>query len=82
RNIASPQVALWTHIVRRRERTLLPRERVEHFSDVLEAKYAARLAGETLMVNELFVAVIYRPLAGMATGTVSRLVSNVRKSHP
>jgi type IV secretion system protein VirB4 len=32
------------------------------------------------MVNELFVAIVYRPAAGVATGTVSRLLSNVQKS--
>jgi type IV secretion system protein VirB4 len=31
------------------------------------------------MVNELFVAIVYRPAAGVATGTLSRLLSNVQK---
>src|SRR5262249_40261610 len=35
---------------------------------------------ETLMINELFVAIVYRPRTGAATGTVSRLLSNVQKS--
>ncbi len=78
RNIASPNVALWTHVVRRRERVFSTPERVQGFADALGAKYARRLAGEALMVNELFVAIVYRPAVGMATGTVSRLLSNVQ----
>src|SRR5580692_8072166 len=59
RNIASPNVALWTHVVRRRERAISIPEKARGFADSLGAKYARRLAGETLMVNELFVAVVY-----------------------
>jgi type IV secretion system protein VirB4 len=80
RNIASPNVALWTHVVRRRERAVVPLEGPEGFADSLGAKYARRLAGETLMINELFVAIVYRPAAGVATGTVARLLSNVQRS--
>ena len=80
RNIASPNVALWTHVVRRRERAVVPQESPQGFASALGTKYARRLAGETLMVNELFVAIVYRPAAGVATGTVSRLLSNVQRS--
>jgi type IV secretion system protein VirB4 len=80
RNIASPNVALWTHVVRRRERPELPREQPRGFAASLGAKYARRLAGEALMVNELFLAVVYRPAAGLATGAVSRVLSNVQKT--
>jgi type IV secretion system protein VirB4 len=79
RNIASPNIALWTHIVRRRERTQVPADISGHFAAALHAKYARRLAGETLMVNELFVAVVYRPSVGAATGTVARLLSSAQK---
>jgi len=81
RNVASPNIALWTHIVRRRERAAVAREKPKSFADALAAKYAQRLAGETLMVNELFVAMVYRPLAGVASGTVSRLLSQKAASH-
>lgn len=82
RNIASPNIALWTHVVRRRERIPVTDTSERGFSVDLQAKYARRLAGETLMVNELFVAVVYRPAAGVAAGTVSRLLSTVQKSGP
>jgi type IV secretion system protein VirB4 len=80
RNIASPNIAVWTHVVRRRERTNVPEDGRSGFAEGLYAKYTRRLAGETLMINELFVAVVYRPRAGMATGAVSRLLANVQKS--
>lgn len=80
RNIASPNIALWTHIVRRRERIPVPEASEPGFSVSLQSKYARRLAGETLMVNELFVAIVYRPAAGVAAGTVSRLLSTVQRT--
>jgi type IV secretion system protein VirB4 len=73
RNIASPNVALWTHIVRRRERAVRGGISGEHFADRLARKYQERLAGETLMVNELYVSIVYRPVAGAVSGLASRL---------
>src|SRR5215469_8521428 len=58
RNLASPDLAVWTHVIRRRER---PELRVATqpagFAHSLAARYASRLAGETLMVNELYLSV-------------------------
>jgi type IV secretion system protein VirB4 len=79
RNIASPQVALWTHVIRRRERTPAPRQTAVGFASALAAKYARRVAAETLMVNEVFLAAIYRPAADMATGVVSRVLAHSRR---
>lgn len=81
RNIASPQVALWTHVVRRRERARRTQGKglgPAGFADDLYGRYCARLAGETLMVNELYLAIVYRPTAGVATGAVARLLSRTR----
>src|SRR6185437_5375450 len=39
RNIASPNVALWTHIIRRRERCVLTTEPAAGFAEMLAAKY-------------------------------------------
>ncbi|HJS92167.1 MAG TPA: VirB4 family type IV secretion/conjugal transfer ATPase [Steroidobacteraceae bacterium] len=78
RNLASPQVALWSHVVRRRERIGEEGAAGQGFAGALEARYRARLAGETLMVNELYLALIYRPAAGMATSLASRLLSRAK----
>ena len=71
RNIASPQVALWTHVIRRRERRYPGGRFAPGFAADLNERYRTRLAGETLWVNELYVSVLYRPQAG-AAGQVSR----------
>ena len=78
RNIASPNVALWAQVVRRRECCSPPDERAAGFAQNLATKYRERLATETLMVNELYLAVVYRPVATVATGLVARLLSRTQ----
>ena len=78
RDIASPNVALWSHVIRRRERCSLGDERVTGFACALAAKYRRRLATETLMVNELYLAVLYRPVATVASGLVTQLLSRTQ----
>jgi type IV secretion system protein VirB4 len=78
RNIASPNVALWAQVVRRRECCSVPDERATGFAQNLATKYRERLATETLMVNELYLAVVYRPVATVATGLVARLLSRTQ----
>jgi type IV secretion system protein VirB4 len=78
RNVASPGVALWTHVIRRRE-TLQPSEgTATGFAGALHEKYRRRLAGEILMVNELYLAVLYRPAAGRAAGLLSGALARLR----
>jgi type IV secretion system protein VirB4 len=79
RNIASPQVAIWSHVIRRRE-AIASREGGTGFSGALEQRYRTRLAAETLMVNELFLSLIYRPAAGVATGLASRFLKRTQPS--
>jgi type IV secretion system protein VirB4 len=77
RGIAAPNVALWTHIVRRRERAGKPSAAASSqvdFADRLTARYGTRLSSETLMVNELYLAVVYRPVVGAAPSLLSRLL--------
>jgi type IV secretion system protein VirB4 len=82
RNIASPNICLWTNIVRRRAEavacsaaplaaSIAPGE----FADALIDKYNRRLADETLMMNEVYLAVVHRPTSGVATGLVSKVLS-------
>jgi len=45
------------------------RERVEAgFAGTLNAKYLQRLSAEKLMVNELYLTVLFRPVIGAAPG--------------
>jgi type IV secretion system protein VirB4 len=75
RNIASPNVALWTHIVRRRERTVPDGPDEPGFAAHLATKYRTKLSSETLMVNDLYLSVVYRPVAGAAPGLLANLLS-------
>jgi type IV secretion system protein VirB4 len=84
RNIAAPNVALWTHVIRRRERVRSGNDddaRTEEFAERLAGRYQARLSTETLMVNELYLSVAYRPIAGAAPNLVARLLSAKAGEH-
>ena len=72
RNIASPQVALWTHLVRRRECVYPEGEFTPGFARQLNLKYRQRLQHETLMANELYLSVVFRPLRAAARALSSR----------
>ena len=75
RNIASDQVALWTHIVRRRENVYPRGSCPAGFARELDEHYRDRVTGETLMVNELYLAVVFRPHASAVQGTLMKLLS-------
>jgi type IV secretion system protein VirB4 len=62
RNMASPEVAIWTHVVRRREHALPAADAPSGFSRRLLQRYRHRLQRETLWTNELYVTLVYRPL--------------------
>jgi type IV secretion system protein VirB4 len=85
RNIAGPNVALWTHVVRRRApvgrigaASPAPR-RGHYFADRLLVRYQQRIFGATLMQNEIYLSVLYRPAAGLATGLVSRVLARTER---
>jgi len=82
RNVAAPGVALWSHIIRRRETPRPSEARSDGFASTLYEKYRRRLAGEILMVNELYLAVLYRPAAGRAAGLLSGVMSRLQPASP
>ena len=86
RNIAGPTVSLWTHVIRRRAR-ISPLAHVSQdslpqaaFAARLHGKYHHRLANETLMINELYLAIVYRPAAGVAAGLVSKALARAQRA--
>ena len=81
RNLASDQVALWTHIVRRRENVYPPGECPPGFSRELDTHYRERVTGETLMVNELYLSVVYRPQVGVVSNASMKLLKKTRKGN-
>jgi len=76
RNISSPQVCLWTNTVRR-EKTIYPGgDFIGDFDKRLNDKYAAYVTKNKMMVNELYLTVIYRPSATKALGFFSKMEKN------
>ena len=86
RNIAGSNVAIWTQVIRRRsgisrrqhERTA-QRHATVLFAAALSAKYWNRIANETLMVNEVYLALVFRPTSGAVTGLASKLLASMRR---
>jgi type IV secretion system protein VirB4 len=82
RNIASPNVALWSHLIRRRaapERLSEPGE-AAGFAAGLEHKYRCRLAAEEMMSNDLYLTLLHRPAAGIASNMAMKAMSRARSS--
>lgn len=80
RQIASPNVSLWTHLIRRRDRTYPEGEFELAFAAQLNDHYRARLSGERLMVNELYLSVVYRSTTGIVTNWTSRALSRTSRA--
>ena len=79
RNIASAQVALWAHVIRRREAASDERTTGGGFANALHDKYRQRLRAETLMVNEWYLSIVYRPTRGTTTSLVSKLLAKTQR---
>jgi type IV secretion system protein VirB4 len=86
RNIAAPGVSLWAHVIRRRAptgETQADGDAVTRgsggFAAELERRYRRRLREETLMQNELYLAVLFRPVAGKATGWLARAIAKTQR---
>ena len=80
RNLATPNLALWTHLVRRPVRPQLAAAHGAGFAAQLSTRYAQRLARESMMVNELYIALVHRPAAGAAATLVTRLLARSRRA--
>lgn len=73
RNISSPQVCLWTNTIRQEENSYPGGEYTGQLDKSLNNKYRRHLAQKKMMVNELYLTVIYRPVASQALGFFSRM---------
>ena len=73
RNIGSANVSLWTHVIRRYQSTNLPQWVPHGFADKLLFDYQRRLSREQLMLNELYLSVLFRPTAGVGTNLLAQL---------
>jgi type IV secretion system protein VirB4 len=86
RNVGSPNVALWAQVIRRRAGTFPTLEETPSqgqsrhpFADALLARYRSRLAQETLMINEVYLAVVYRPISGAATNAIAKILARAQR---
>ncbi|MCZ4307053.1 VirB4 family type IV secretion/conjugal transfer ATPase [Zoogloeaceae bacterium G21618-S1] len=61
RSISSPNFSVSVHLVRRRESGFPASTFSEGFASDLMAKYRKRMSRQTLMVNEIYVSLVYRP---------------------
>jgi len=74
RTIASPHLAVWTHVIRRAVNVEPSGEFSPGFAAQLLDAYRQRVRGR-LMCNELYLSLVYRPSAGRATGLAARLLT-------
>jgi type IV secretion system protein VirB4 len=79
RNIASPNVALWSHVIRRRERSYPEGSFEIPFAARLNERYKARISGERLMVNELYLATVYRSTTSVITNWTAKVLSRTSR---
>jgi type IV secretion system protein VirB4 len=61
RNIASPNVALWSHVVRREFRQYPGGNFPSGFCHDFNEKYREHITNDRMLVNELYLSIIYRP---------------------
>ena len=61
RNIASPKAAVWSHVVRREYGEYPAGEFAPGFCHDFNEKYRKHMASDRMLVNELYLTVVYRP---------------------
>jgi type IV secretion system protein VirB4 len=64
RAIASPRIALYHHVLRRKVDLALDATFGDAFSEALDDRWRQRLGGRSLYVNELYLTLVWRPLPG------------------
>lgn len=74
RNLAAPNFAIWSHVVRRRHDAYPGGSFPPGFAADLDAKYRRKIAGETLMVNEIYLSLVYRPQPGRMGAAALRVL--------
>ena len=73
RNISSPHIALWSHIVRRKFDRYPAGDFKVKFANELNEKYKASVMANNLFINELYLSIIYRPEANKISSFLSKI---------
>lgn len=79
RNIADERLAIWTHLVRRRDSDYPDGTFATPFSAALNEKYRERMVGEDLFRNDLYLTVLWSPARDPAD-KAARLLSRLRRA--
>jgi type IV secretion system protein VirB4 len=76
RNIASPQLCLWTTVVRRPGGEYPGGVYPDGFDGALNDRYRTRVASGAMMVNDIYLTLIYRPYVAKGSGWLFRMEKN------
>lgn len=79
RNIADERLSLWTHLVRRRDNSYPDGVFTTPFSADLNDKYRARMVGEDLFRNDLYLTILWSPARDPAE-KVMQLLPRLRRA--
>jgi type IV secretion system protein VirB4 len=79
RNIADERLALWTHVIRRRDNEYPDGEFSNAFSRTLNDKYRAHMIDEDLFRNDLYLSLVWHPGKDPAE-RVAAFLSKLRKA--
>jgi type IV secretion system protein VirB4 len=79
RNIADERLALWTHLVRRRDTDYPDGTFATAFSSALNDKYRARMVREDLFRNDLYLTILWSPARDPAD-KAAKLLSRLRRA--
>ncbi|MCA0341825.1 MAG: VirB4 family type IV secretion system protein, partial [Proteobacteria bacterium] len=80
RNIADERLALWSHLVRRRDRDYPDGKFATPFSVALNEKYRERMVREDLFRNDLYLTVLWSPARDPAD-KAAKLLSRLRQRY-
>ena len=79
RNIADERLALWTHLIRRRDNSYPDGTFKAPFSAQLNEKYRERMVREDLFRNDLYLAIVWSPPRDPAE-KAAKLLSRLRRT--
>lgn len=81
RNIASPNVAIWSHVVRRESLDYPAGTYRDPFTHALNEKYKKHVTtGAKMFINELYISLVYRPNPSKAGRALAKLENTDRAS--
>lgn len=79
RNIADERLALWTHVIRRRDNDYPEGHFANRFSDGLNSRYRERMVREDLFRNDLYLTLVWSPSRD-PTEKAANLLSRLRRA--